>query len=89
MRSPSDVEHALDLQTAAAWSYFFGKMLNRPDASLKETASNLYITFQTGARYWTRPTAPASGGMAYRLTPWRKYGWQHHPAVSLTWLMQQ
>ena len=33
--SAEDVEHALDMQTIAAWSYFFGKMMNRPDASMK------------------------------------------------------
>jgi Bacterial Ig domain len=87
-RDGSQVEHALDVQTALAWGYFFSILSNQPNSVFKQSASSLYTTYHYGVQYWTRPDAPAAGNFAYRVNPWRKYGWQYHPAVSLTWIMQ-
>ena len=32
-----------------------------------------------------RPAAPQSGLTAFRVNPWRKWGWQHRTSDGLAW----
>lgn len=87
-RSSSDVEHTMDVLSAIAWGYYFTKESGTPDQSLQAAAIELYSASEIGFKYWTRPAAPASGATAFRLAPWRKYGWQFSGAGNLPWLLQ-
>ncbi|MGH9460904.1 MAG: choice-of-anchor D domain-containing protein [Vicinamibacteria bacterium] len=84
VRSGSDVEHALDVSASAAWAFYFS---GAGDASLRQLVVNLYRTYDVGVNYWIRPTAPQSGLTAYRVSPWRKYAWEHRPSGSLSLAM--
>lgn len=79
-------EHALELTASLAWANYFATGLGQPDTSLAQAAQQLYLTYDVGVNYWIRPTAPASGLTAYRVAPWRKWGWEHRVAGSLSWL---
>jgi hypothetical protein len=87
-RGEADVEHALEVSSGMGWTYFFSRVLGTPDASLKSRALSLYTTYGAGTDYWTRPSGPASGEAAYRVSPWRKYNWEHSSSPSLAWLLQ-
>jgi len=86
-RDGSEVEHALEMSTTLAWAAYFADVLGAPDATLRQTATSLYQTYDVGVNYWIRPAAPASGLTAFRVSPWRKYGWEHRVSGSLSWLM--
>ena len=62
-------------------------VLGTPDPVLTQRATDLYFTYDIGVNYWIRPDAPASGLAAYRVSPWRKYGWEHRPSAALSWAM--
>src|SRR5262249_35426121 len=47
---------------------------------------NLYATYDEAVNYWTRPLGPSTGLSAFRVSPPRKYGWEHRPSGSLSWL---
>lgn len=84
------VDHALDVGSGLAWASYFAAALDQPDPSLARTSNTLYFTYDIGVNYWTRPDAPASAGKpAYRVSPWRKYGWEHRLSGSLPWLLSQ
>ncbi|MFK7695563.1 hypothetical protein [Paenibacillus sp. HJGM_3] len=89
MRSNSDVQHAIDVGSIAAWAYYFSLVQGTPDTTLKQLANDLYFTFDIGVNYWTRPTAPASGNTAFRVSPPRKYGWEYRTSGSFSWLVTQ
>ncbi|MCL4731916.1 MAG: hypothetical protein KJ044_15970, partial [Planctomycetes bacterium] len=89
MRSGGDAEHALDVAGALAWAWYFSELTGQPDAAHKTMAQNLYNTYDAAVTYWIRPTGPASGNTAYRVTPWRKYGWEYRTSNSFAWLMEQ
>jgi hypothetical protein len=89
MRSGSDSEHALDVAAALAWAWYFGEVTGTPVASHKTMAQSLYGTYDLAVNYWIRPTGPASGLTAYRVTPWRKYGWEYRTSNSFAWVMEQ
>jgi hypothetical protein len=80
-------EHALETAASLAWAYYFSSLLGPLDTSLKDAANELYLTYDYGANFWTRPAAPASGLTAYRVAPWRKYVWNHRVAGSLSWAL--
>lgn len=85
-----DVEHALDVGSTLAWAAYFAALQGTPDATLKQQAQSLYKTYDIGVNYWIRPTAPASAGLAaFRVSPPRKYGWEHRVSGSLSWLLNQ
>jgi hypothetical protein len=84
------VEHAMDVSAGLAWAGYFAALLGQPDVSLAQTATNLYFTYDIGVNYWTRPAGPAAvGNTAFRVSPWRKYGWEHRLSGSFPWLMSQ
>lgn len=89
VRSTGEEEHSLEVAGALAWSWYFSEFTGVPDAALRTMADNCYDAYDIGVNYWIRPTGPASGLCAYRITPWRKYGWEHRPSGSLSWLMNQ
>jgi hypothetical protein len=76
-RNSADVEHALDVAGQLAWADYFGKLAGQPDPSLQPAIQALYQTYDLGVNFWIRPTGPASGLTAYRVSPWRKWGWEH------------
>jgi hypothetical protein len=78
-----DEEHSLEVGAGLAWSYFFG------DAASQQPALDLYETYDEGVNHWTRPAGPASGLTAYRVSPWRKYGWEYRPSGSFSWAIRQ
>jgi hypothetical protein len=84
-------EHALEVAGALGTAYAFSKIAGMPDATLKKHAEEVYETYDYSVNYWTRPTAPASGVSAYRLTvgSCRKYGWEHRPSASLAWSLSE
>lgn len=87
VRDGSEVEHSLDIAVTTAWAGYFAALLGTPDNSIIGAANNAYNSYDVGVNYWIRPTAPASGLTAYRISPWRKYGWEYTPSVSFGWLM--
>jgi Putative Ig domain len=89
VRSTGEEEHSLEIAAALAWSWYFSELTGAADTTLKTMADNCYDAYDIGVNYWIRPTGPASGLCAYRITPWRKYGWEHRPSGSLSWLMNQ
>ncbi|HET7843122.1 MAG TPA: hypothetical protein VFL14_03165, partial [Xanthomonadales bacterium] len=76
-RNFEDVEHALDVAGQLAWADWFARSLGTPDGTLAQAASSLYATYDEGVNFWIRPAGPASGLPAYRVAPWRKWGWEH------------
>jgi hypothetical protein len=81
----SDVEHALDVAAGTAWANYFAVLSGQPDAALAEVTEDLYFTYDIGVNFWIRPSGPASGLPAYRISPWRKYGWEHRVSGGLGW----
>jgi len=78
-----EVEHALNVTSAIAWADYFGALLGQRDASLAGHRTSLYATYNLGVNFWIRPAGPASGLQAYRVNPWRKWGWQHRTSDGL------
>lgn len=76
-RNAADVEHALDVAGQLAWADYFARVAAQPDASLAPAIRSLYTTYDLGVNFWIRPTGPASGLPAFRVSPWRKWGWEH------------
>ena len=81
-------EHALQVAGALAWSWYFSRLTGQPDPTLRAAAIELYDTYDYSVNHWTRPAANASGFTEYRVTPWRKYGWQYKTSGSLSWCLQ-
>jgi hypothetical protein len=76
-RNSADVEHALDVAGQIAWADWFARAAGQPDPSLLPAVQALYQTYDLGVNFWIRPTGPSSGLPAYRVSPWRKWGWEH------------
>ncbi|GEM_PF-848761 len=85
----ADVEHSLDVASTLAWAGYFADLLGFSGTALRTDATSLYRTYDFGVNYWVRPAAPASGLSAFRVAPWRKYGWEHRTSGSFGWLMGQ
>lgn len=80
-----DVEHALDVAAALAWADYFGALLGQRDPLLAAAVEGVYDTYDLGVNFWIRPSGPQSGLAAFRVTPWRKWGWQHRTSDGLGW----
>ncbi|MDZ4811520.1 MAG: hypothetical protein SGI99_02755 [Pseudomonadota bacterium] len=79
-------EHALETTSALAWADYFGALVNQRDATLASIVADVYDTYDLGVNNWIRPTAPASAGLAaFRVTPPRKWGWEHRTSDGLSW----
>ncbi|MCU0757041.1 MAG: hypothetical protein MUE46_18340 [Xanthomonadales bacterium] len=79
-----DEEHALDVAAALAWADYFGALLGQRDPQLAQQVTALYGTYDLGVNFWIRPAAPASGLSAFRVNPWRKWGWEHATSDGLS-----
>ena len=82
-----DEEHALDVGAALAWADYFGALLGQRDPALAANITGLYLSYDLGVNFWIRPTAPASGLSAFRVNPWRKWGWEHRTSDGLSWAL--
>jgi hypothetical protein len=82
-----DEEHALDVVAALAWADWFGALLDQRDPLLAADIAQLYGTYDVGVNFWIRPAGPASGLPAFRVTPWRKWGWEHRSSDGLSWAL--
>ncbi len=82
-----DEEHALDVGAALAWADYFGALLGQRDPALAADVTGLYMSYDRGVNFWIRPTAPASGNSAFRVNPWRKWGWEHRTSDGLSWAL--
>jgi hypothetical protein len=80
-----DDEHALDVAAALAWADYFGALTGQRDPQLAALVATLYGTYDLGVNFWIRPAGPASGLPAFRVTPWRKWGWEHRTSDGLSW----
>jgi hypothetical protein len=80
-----DEEHALDVAAALAWADYFGALLAQRDVLLGAAIEATFDTYDLGVNYWIRPAGPQSGLAAYRISPWRKWGWQHRTSDGLAW----
>jgi hypothetical protein len=80
-------EHTLSMAGAMAWAYYFSKITQQQDDTLKQAANELYRTYSYETNEWTRPTAPASGATAYRNSPPRRYNWTYKTSGSLSWCL--
>jgi len=72
---------------ALAWADYFGAMLGQRDAALQSTIATLYRTYDLGVNYWIEPTSPQSGRAAFRVFPWRMWGWEHRTSDGLSWAL--
>lgn len=82
-----DEEHALDVVAALAWADWFGALLDQRDPLLAADIAQLYGTYDVGVNFWIRPAGPASGLPAFRVNPWRKWGWEHRSSDGLSWAL--
>ncbi len=80
-----DEEHALDVAAALAWADYFGAVTGSRDPTLAAAIEDVYDTYDLGVNYWIRPTGPASGLAAFRVSPWRKWAWEHRTSDGLAW----
>jgi hypothetical protein len=84
------IEHNLDVANAILWAEYFNQLGGgSPDASLKTAATDLYAGYDIGVNFWIRPGGPAAGNSAFRVNPWRKWGWEHRATGSFSWLAGQ
>lgn len=83
-----DEEHALDVTAALAWADYFGALLKQRDPLLAGDVAALYATYDLSVNFWIRPAGPASGLAAFRVTPWRKWAWEHRSSDGLSWAQE-
>lgn len=80
-------EHTLEVAGALGWAYYFSRLTNQRDDTLKQAANDLYRTYDYEVNDWTRPTAPELGLTAYRTNPPRRYNWTYKTSGSLSWCL--
>lgn len=84
------IEHDLDVSGAMLWAEYFNQLTGgAPNTTWKNTIGELYEGYDIGVNYWIRPTGPSAGKTAYRVTPNRKWGWEHRTTGSYSWLASQ
>lgn len=81
-RSDTDVQHALDVGSIAAWATYFAELRGTPDPTLRQLANDLYATYDAGVNFWTRP-----GGTNFNVSPPRRYTWEYKNAASFSWAL--
>lgn len=86
-RNYEDIEHGLDVAAGLAWAGYFADLTNQADARLRQRATDLYFSYDIGVNYWIRPGGPSAGLTAYRVAPWRKWGWEQRVSVGFGWAM--
>jgi hypothetical protein len=86
-RNAEDIEHALDVAGQVAWAWYFSNVLGAPEPALREAALALYASYDAGVNHWIRPGGPAAGLSAFRVSPWRKWGWEHRTSDGLAFAL--
>lgn len=86
-RNFEDVEHALDVAGQLAWADYFARVRSTPDPALGTAALALYATYDEGVNFWIRPGGPSAGLPAFRVSPWRKWGWEHRTSDGLAFAL--
>ena len=81
------IDHSMEIGATAAWAAYFSCQLGVKDPSLIELADRLFDSYTLCVSHWITPEGPLHGNAAFRVTPWRKYGWEYRPSGSFTWLM--
>lgn len=81
-------EHALDVAAAIAWADYFGAAIDNRDPRLASAVVALYRTYDIGASFWVRPGSASSGRAEFRVSPCRKWGWEHKYSDSLSWALE-
>jgi hypothetical protein len=84
----SDTEHALEVAAQLAWAHYFREAIGGDGAALRDAALDVYATYDEGVNFWIRPTAPPAN-TAYRVSPPRKWGWEHRTADGLSFALVQ
>ncbi len=77
-------EHSLSIAATIAWGDYFARLAGAPDPELAEAVARLYATYDLSVNYWVRPAGPASGLPAFRVSPWRKWAWEHRTGSALS-----
>jgi hypothetical protein len=88
-RNYEDIEHALDVAGQLAWAHWFAEVGGSADTLLENTALNLYASYDETVNFWIRPAAPQPPNFltAYRVSPWRKWGWEHRTSDGLAFAL--
>jgi hypothetical protein len=77
-------EHSLSIAATIAWGDYFARLAGAPDPELAEAVRRLYATYDLSVNYWVRPAGPGSGLPAFRVSPWRKWAWEHRTGGALS-----
>lgn len=88
LASGADAEHALDVTAQLAWARYFREFSGDDGTSLRDAALDLYATYDASVNSWIRPTAPPAG-TAYRVSPSRKWAWEHRTSDGLGFAMSE
>jgi hypothetical protein len=86
-RNPEDIEHALDVAGQLGWAWYFSQQRGSPEPALRDAALALYRSYDAGVNHWIRPGGPAAGLTAFRVSPWRKWGWEHRTSDGLAFTL--
>ncbi len=85
-RNIDDIEHALDVAGQLAWARYFRESLGADGDSLGQATRDLYASYDIGVNFWIRPAAPPVD-TAYRISPPRKWGWEHRTSDGLAFAL--
>ncbi|MHB9029891.1 MAG: hypothetical protein ACYC9O_14075 [Candidatus Latescibacterota bacterium] len=85
VRTGHTIEHSLEIASTVAWAAYFSGVLGKDPRPLLDLAGRMYAAYCAGVRYWIRPDGLNEN--AFRVSPWRKYGWEHRPSGSFSWIM--
>lgn len=84
----SDGEHAMDIMAGLAWSEYFNILQGSSDATRIDRIADLNDVYSCGFKSFIRDSSAVNyGKMDFRVSPFRKPGWEHRTSGSLTWLM--
>lgn len=85
----ANMEHAPEVAAVAAWGAYFAGLTGdaAKQNSLRRCANDLYTTWSHVITSWTRPAAPGNNQDAYRVDPYRKYGWWFKNSSGFAWAM--
>lgn len=81
------IDHSMEIGTTAAWAAYFSYQLGMSDPSLVELTDRLFDSYTLCVKHWITPDGPLHGNSAFRVSPWRKYGWEYRPSGSFTWIL--
>ena len=83
----SDPLHAVDVGVSLAWAYYFSKVLGQDNESMHKIATEFYDTYKLVVKNSTIRGSSDIAKIHYRVSPWRKYNWEHRVSGSYPWLL--